>query len=73
MLDLSEVSHVIGANHWSGEINQLYRPSSIVPSESQNIVYFFNSLRSPKYLPVALKEWFSLVKVTHKNIPLKIC
>ncbi|MBI4845312.1 MAG: hypothetical protein HY810_02380 [Candidatus Omnitrophica bacterium] len=63
MLDLSDKQFVKGegVKRWSAPLNQLYRPLSFFEEDSQKLVYCRDNLNTTKFVPILLKEWFSLV------------
>ena len=77
MLDLSTTKKVKNSTHWFSEINQLYHPTGIFLTDSQNVVYSQNNINSTKFVHILLKEWFYLVETNGYMIidykPNKIC
>ncbi len=61
MIDFSNPKKIKGARSFNSEINQLYHPTSKIDSNSQDTVYSYKNISSTKFIPIVLKEWFSIV------------
>lgn len=59
-LDVSDKPYLQHSKYWSDDKNQLYHPSGELGSERCDLV-FTNTDISNRFLPILIKEWFTLL------------